>query len=268
MLVDLDNPIKDQAKYARILAWKRWINLSENQVSNNRAAGSALQVNAPVGRDVIKNQVNFGPTGQSAETDQERCRKALSKTNPYSNHGYQNIITDRGNVLNGTCRWIEEDDDFREWRRQSDKILWIRGGPGKGETFLSIHLTEYLKGQHLRQPLIGLPRPLVLTFFCSYANIERTVSVFVVRSLLAQLPEADGSLYEDVPPAFRDHEARKDDLFSNDNQEAMWGLVVKMLGRVKWQVYLVLDGPDECEDASINFLQIKLQHLYSTVTKA
>lgn len=35
----------------------------QNQVSKNYAAGDALQINAPAGGAVIKNQFNIGATG-------------------------------------------------------------------------------------------------------------------------------------------------------------------------------------------------------------
>jgi NACHT domain len=201
------------------------------------------------------------------ETDEDRCCEALRRTNAFSNHGYEFIITDQGHRVRGTCEWIENDHCYEEWIRQSNQLLWICGSPGKGKTFLSIHLAELLKGQSPPHSSNEPSTPLVITFFCSHADIERSVGVFIVRSLLAQLLDADNSLYKLLVPKFKDFEARQDNLFGDNNQEEIWKLVVHMLGRFKRQVYLVLDGLDECDDSSINFLLKKLQHLYSTTLK-
>jgi nucleoside phosphorylase len=206
------------------------------------------------------------PIKEIEASDKERCRKSLYATKPFSDHSYENIIMNRGNVVNNTCEWIEQVDEYKEWIGSNNKMLWICGSPGKGKTFLAIYLAKLLKNRP--QASGDVPGPLVLTFFCSYTNRGRKSALFVVRSLLAQLLRAEPSLYELLLETFKDHEVGEDNLFSDDNQQKMWEVFVAMLHRVQRQVYLVLDGLDECDAESISFLLINLEDLYSTASES
>jgi nucleoside phosphorylase len=204
------------------------------------------------------------PVKKIEADDEERCRKSLHAKKPLSDHSYENMFMNRGNVVNNTCEWIEQVDEYKEWIGSNNKMLWICGSPGKGKTFLAIYLAKLLKNRP--QASGDVPGTLVLTFFCSYTNRERSRSVFVVRSLLAQLLQAEPSLYELLLERFKYQEAGKDNLFSDNNQQIMWDLFVEMLRIVQRPVYLVLDGLDECDDDSIKFLLTMLEHLYLKVS--
>ena len=51
-----------------------------------------------------------------------------------------------GNYVVEACSWITDQQLYLDWLGTSSKqVLWIRGGPGKGKTFMSIYITFQLE---------------------------------------------------------------------------------------------------------------------------
>jgi hypothetical protein len=68
------------------------------------------------------------------------CREALFLTDPRIDRN--NIIRAKGARTSGTCSWIKRNPRFQSWLRGDKNLVWIRGGPGKGKTMMSVYLTE------------------------------------------------------------------------------------------------------------------------------
>lgn len=50
-----------------------------------------------------------------------------------------------------SCSWIEKTTEYRSWvATAGPSVLWLCGGPGKGKTCLSVHVTFQL--EHLGHP--------------------------------------------------------------------------------------------------------------------
>jgi hypothetical protein len=184
---------------------------------------------------------------------------ALLLTIPSSDRG--NIVTNKGNIAQGTCRWIKEVKQFESWLNGPTRLLWICGGPGKGKTFFSIYLVQNLSCIAREQTVSDVSSPpLILEFFCDYGDKRRNTALAVLRGLLYQLLDTDNSLYEHILPQF---EHWQKNLFSDLHREDLWGIFMKMVGKVSRQIYFVLDGLDECDNKSIIFLAQKLGGIYS-----
>lgn len=48
------------------------------------------------------------------------------------------LLTAKGQKVEGTCEWIQMDNEYQSLLRGDTRLLWICGGPGKGKTMLSI----------------------------------------------------------------------------------------------------------------------------------
>ena len=107
----------------------------------------------------------------------------------------------------GSCQWLEDRDDFQNWRDVFDDTLgekldnvpqfyWLSARPGAGKTVLAGHVVAHLQHFHLDcayyffhhgnksgQSLSGLLRSLAYQMACS--NTE-------IRHLLHQLRDDDG----------------------------------------------------------------------------
>jgi hypothetical protein len=73
----------------------------------------------------------------------KKCRNEIFLTDPEVHRAW--LISTKGQRVKGTCEWIRADETYRSWRNDEAQVLWIRGGPGKGKTMLSIFLSQELE---------------------------------------------------------------------------------------------------------------------------
>ena len=58
------------------------------------------------------------------------CLSALFLTNPRDDR--ETLITTKGPGVDGTCQWIKSHALYDSWLRSHSQLLWLSGGPGKG----------------------------------------------------------------------------------------------------------------------------------------
>ena len=106
-------------------------------------------------------------------------------------------------------------------------------------------------------------KPLLLEYYCDNGDSQRNTAISVLRGLLYQLLEAEGGLYDYILREFELHQARHENIFSEVYKEELWRIFNTMISNVPRQIYMVLDGLDECDEVSTRFLQTKLEALHS-----
>jgi hypothetical protein len=99
--------------------------------------------------------------------------------------GVSSLPDERHEKLEGSCRWIDEREDFGIWRNApyvlhlaqeinlKPQVYWIHAGPGVGKTVLAAHVSSQLKesgihhavyyfhaGKKVSQSLAGLFRSI------------------------------------------------------------------------------------------------------------
>lgn len=142
-------------------------------------------------------------------------------------------------------RWLLQNETYLSWIRGDVPCLWISGDPGKGKTMLSIFLTEELE-RHTRE--VGAQ---LLFLFCSSQDEKRNKATAVLRCLVHQLITKRPDLFHHVSTHFED-ENRNDTVSS---PETLWIVLKKLLhAPALGRVFCVLDGLDECDDASSRLL--------------
>ena len=187
--------------------------------------------------------------------DEERtgCMAALLLTKPKDDR--ELLIHQKGSRVNGTCIWIKEDASYNSWFHSDSQLLWLSGGPGKGKTMLSIFLSEEL--EHLARPSHGT---VFLEYYCDNKDDRRNSAIAILRGLLYQLLESRPSLYKYIMAEFQ-HQGEK--LLSSF--PSLWNIFREMLRDPDLKtVYCVLDGLDECDGDSLEWLLQKLKCLFLT----
>ncbi|PNP58999.1 hypothetical protein THARTR1_01247 [Trichoderma harzianum] len=144
----------------------------------------------------------------------------------------------------GTTSWLLEHTIFRSWLQDGKKAsggsLWVRGNPGSGKSVLAASTIQELKG-------LGSSNPVCYFFFNSTQDIIPNTSSTAYRALLSQILQyrindnqmretLEFAMYFQSPGQKTASKKEIDDLMelclhSDDN------------------IYLVLDGLDECEDS-------------------
>ena len=176
------------------------------------------------------------------------------------------------NVHLGTCEWLGTIQNFRDWitdKSRSRGLLWFCGGPGKGKSHISTYLVARLEngsintevGDALSTSKLGDNR-LVLSYFCDAGDVLHSTELAVVLGLLNQLLESNDSeeLYSVISPKFS---GRGQNLFSSPFIQDLWDCLEQMI-RVasrSHQVYLVLDGLDECDSSSQSKLSEQMRKI-------
>lgn len=173
----------------------------------------------------------------------KKCRNEIFLTDPELHRA--SLISTKGKRVEGTCEWIRADETYKSWRNGEEQVLWIRGGPGKGKTMLSIFLSQDLEeaGQ-------------TIYYFCANDDQQRNNAAAVLRALIWQVtgkyPESTGHLLE-----YLDDQKKIQSTLSSP--DALWHILIKVMqDRHVDQTFCVLDGLDELDEDSQIWLVAKL----------
>ena len=188
-------------------------------------------------------------SGGTNDDEADACLRALFLTDTSADRA--TLITTKGPRVDGTCQWIKSHALYDSWLDSQSQLLWLSGGPGKGKTMLSIFLATELE-KMARHP----QNKLFLQYFCDNKDKKRNTAVAVLRGLISQLLQSHPKLFRHILPTFR---IQKESLVSF---ETLWRIFENMvcdpgLGTT----YCVLDGLDECDEASLEVLLRKFAAL-------
>jgi ankyrin repeat protein len=179
------------------------------------------------------------------------CRSALFLTNPEVDRA--TLITAKGTRVSGTCEWIRKEPNYQQWLEGSIPLLWICGGPGKGKTMLSVFLVEELE-----------QKKSVIYYFCTNEDERRNNASAVLRSLLWQITRIHPDLAQHFLTLLGAGEidAASTTVASLSSVETLWVMFTTICRdpRVS-QLAFILDGLDECDKNSRDWLASKLYGL-------
>lgn len=187
---------------------------------------------------------------EGLQADNE-CLRDLRTTDPRVDKS--RIEEDKGGLMQGSYRWVLGGSKFQQWAQgTNDRLLWVRGDPGKGKTMLLCGLIDELaKSQH------------ALSYFFCQANDSRiNNAASVLRGLIYLLVVQDTSLTRHVRSKW-DHGGRS--TFDPPNGwHILCNIIEDMLHDHSKPTCLVIDALDECEGSSLPSL---LNLVVSTASK-
>lgn len=173
----------------------------------------------------------------------EKRKDVLNFFTKYSNpwHDFEMVQSLRHPL---TGLWFTDSDDFKEWKATPGSRLWITGIPGAGKSVLAgLILHECLKLSLIDS------RKATTYFFCTYRNKATHSARNLLSSIVSQLARQN----ED---AFQILEKHHQELISQTPLAAEPSLqnlltVFETMSRNFDQVFVVVDGLDECETDEI-----------------
>ncbi|KAL7964970.1 ankyrin repeat-containing domain protein [Trichoderma sp. SZMC 28014] len=212
--------------------------------------------NKESGNDAVEARISTLAQATDSSPETVKCLQALFITDPAMNRN--TLITNKGELIHGTCDWIVKKREFVEWKNSNGGLLWISGGPGLGKTMLSIYLTEYLSSCFRSLD----DKHYSTYFFCDAKDIKRNNAVAIIRGMLFQLLEQKEELIKHILPTYT---IQGEQIFQQSAFETVWKFFVTMIHDLgSSQVTCILDGLDECEPTSLEPLLKKLKNI--TVT--
>ena len=155
----------------------------------------------------------------------------------------------RESKIAGTCRWIEENDDFAGWRRGKGPpvwLYWLHAAAGSGKSVISSHVNQILRESDISY-----------FFFVDGTLHQRTVAE-LLRSLAFQLAQRHRIIRETIQKM--QHESI---LLDEDDEKSIWKkLFVNGIFRVVLErpQYWIIDALDECHDAKKLFPLLRTMH--------
>lgn len=193
------------------------------------------------------NQSIHTQSGPSVEELDLEFRKRLFVTDPTIDRA--NLIGIKGARVPKTCEWIQKTNEYTSWHDEdTGRPLWIWGEPGKGKTMLSIFLSQELETE-----------AKTIYFFCSADDGKRNTAVAILRGLLWHLT----TLFPKLTRGFRERfESNFEAAISS--REILWTTLTELIASVDCnRLYCIIDGLDECEEGSRQWLAVKLMSMHS-----
>ncbi|KAH8586999.1 hypothetical protein B0O99DRAFT_527618 [Bisporella sp. PMI_857] len=167
----------------------------------------------------------------------QKCMQDLRLTDPRLDK--ERIEATKGGLLKEAYRWVIENSDFQQWRTsQHNRLLWIKGDPGKGKTMLLCGIADELQN--------SLPKSALLSyFFCQATDSRINRATTVLRGLIYLLVDQQPSLVSHVQTSY--DKAGKA-LFEDANA---WVALTKIFSGILQDpnlddTYLIVDALDEC----------------------
>jgi Cdc6-like AAA superfamily ATPase len=135
---------------------------------------------------------------RSAQSEHRHRQKAISTTDPA--YDKKRIEEEKGGLLQGSYRWVLDDDEFKWWRNtECDQLLWIKGGPGKGKTMLSCGIIDELAKEDVDESNIAY-------VFCQANNSQINSATAVLRGIISMLVKQRSSLIRHIQEELSENE--------------------------------------------------------------
>ncbi|KAJ5953283.1 hypothetical protein N7454_000179 [Penicillium verhagenii] len=200
---------------------------------------------------------NYAPITVNLESSSDQaCLRDLRTTNPYDDKS--RIQNTNGGLLKDSYRWILENNQFKQWQesqnnRQNNRLLWVRGDPGKGKTMLMCGIIDELTRLHGSDA-----HSHISFFFCQATDDRINNAIALIRGLIYLLVRKSPALLSHV--RCRYDEAGKA-LFEDTNAwSALSTVFTDILNDPALNnAYIIIDALDECTNGRRSLLDLIVQ---------
>ncbi|KAF6814538.1 hypothetical protein CMUS01_12625, partial [Colletotrichum musicola] len=165
----------------------------------------------------------------------------------------------KGGLLTDSYVWVLQNPDFCQWRDDKDqRLLWVKGDPGKGKTMLLCGIIDDLQATRKGKPLSY--------FFCQATDEQLNTATAVLRGLIFMLLGQDPSLVSYIT---KEYDIIGKDLFQGKKAwQPMARIFKDMLRDSNLRgVYLIVDALDECSNGLEQLLDLIVETSQSTSAK-
>ncbi|KAI1070287.1 hypothetical protein LB507_010322 [Fusarium sp. FIESC RH6] len=181
-----------------------------------------------------------------------KCLEALFVTDPVQDR--KEILDAKGQICEGTCKWVLLTDKFKAWEQNPPHLLWVFAPPGVGKTFLSIYLSRHFEAISAERSEISS-----ICFFCDNKIESRNTAVNILRGLIHQMIAIENNLVKVIMPTWGQTLSQ---LFERRSFGNLWKVFEEMVENSSFRtIYCVIDALDECEHDSLSLLLNRFERL-------
>lgn len=184
--------------------------------------------------------------------DQQELQAIISWLSPLQFPAQQSDIISRRQK--GTGQWLLQSDQYNTWLNTTPKTLFCSGIPGAGKTTLAAIVIDHLCNT-IRSEDIG-----IIYIYCNYKMQLQQTLVNMFASLLKQLLQQQGVVYDDLKTLYRRHVKSE----TRPTLDELFTMLQSEMNRCS-QVFVVIDALDECP-AENRVRQDLLSKLYALQT--
>ncbi|OBS20414.1 hypothetical protein FPOA_06784 [Fusarium poae] len=213
----------------------------QNSTSNvNSVSGNILQ-NYGSGSN---NTYSAGGNISIGENDIDKeIRDTFWVTDPQFHKA--NIEDRKGGLIDDSCGWILQDEQFAKWYEQDYSLLWLNGDPGKGKTMAVCAIINHIC--LLSKYDGGGPYTTLSYFFCDASDSTYNTATSVLRSIIHSIIFQDSTALSYVREQYKEVSKPLSD------PRLAWPVLKSLLigilcERRNRKVYLVIDALDECRE--------------------
>ncbi|APA11507.1 hypothetical protein sscle_08g062770 [Sclerotinia sclerotiorum 1980 UF-70] len=190
------------------------------------------------GSQFIASNLNSGGGSININTHtlENRCLIDLRTTDPRLDK--RRIEETKGGLLDNVYNWIFDNSDFQQWHfNRDDRLLWIKGDPGKGKTMLLCGIINELQRSD---------ETALAYFFCQGTDARINSAVAVLRGLIYMLLDRQPALLSHLQKRY---EKAGEQLFKDANTFIALSEILKDILHDKnlKPTILIIDALDECQ---------------------
>ena len=179
----------------------------------------------------------------------EACHQVFRLLPPYEDQLYRTPSRSEN-----TCAWVFSHHQFLSWKEAGDNaVLWISASPGSGKSVLSRAIVE--------ERIVEHADVTCYFFFKDISASQRSISS-ALAAILHQLFTQRPGLIKHALSGYRANGKTLPNLF-----DVMWTILEQAsMDPNAGSIVCVLDALDECEEAELPMLIVKIRDLYLSRT--
>lgn len=134
--------------------------------------------------------------------------------------------------------WFLETAEYKDWLGGVSQILFCKGIPGAGKTYLASLIIDHLRGT--LDETVGMAWA-----YCNYTERKSQSTLKLTSSLLRQLAQGLGDIPRNIQDLYEAHSSGQVPLRLSEVKQALMSIVTAYD-----RVFLVVDALDECDDTN------------------
>ncbi|KAJ4126988.1 hypothetical protein NW768_008609 [Fusarium equiseti] len=191
------------------------------------------------------------------EDIEDEIRNAFWVTDPQSHK--EDIQERKGGLIEGSYRWVLQDEHFTKWYKQEYSLLWLNGDPGKGKTMSVCGIIDHISASSDSNTILSY-------FFCDASDSNLNNATSILRSIIYSIIFQNSMALSYIRERFKELSKPLSDA------RLAWPVLQKIFVGIfsainDQKTYLIIDALDECREDRAKLLEFIVKQSTSLPVK-